>query len=102
MVSAPAMEISVSLFGALGAMARARTVSLHLSHGARLGDVLTALAERIGPKFLPAILRETGELKTHMRIYLNDEQVRDLDMELSSAEPAARIHMILMHAGQGG
>ena len=101
------LPATVKLFGRLGLLLGERTVSLQLEPGARLADLLQALTERFGEQFSEAIFREPGVLQTYMRIFVNDERVDDLMMELpqgagGASGSATEVGLILLAAVEGG
>jgi molybdopterin synthase sulfur carrier subunit len=66
--------------------------------GATVGDVLKALGEK--HKELVSRLRgEDGRLRSHVRIYVNDEDVRFLEDEKTPLKPGDTIAIIPAIAG---
>lgn len=66
--------------------------------GATVGDVLKALGEK--HKELLARLRDAdGRLRSHVRIYVNDEDVRFLDEEKTALKPGDTLAIIPAIAG---
>lgn len=66
------------------------------AHGATLGDVLSVL----DPLFLgicSRVVDEQGRLRPHMRVFINDEMVRDLSTVLNPDD-----EVTLMQAPSGG
>ena len=96
------VPVTVRLFGILAALARQRLVVFHLSAGANVGDVLAELGNRFGRDFFERIVRRPGELQSCCALFVNNEQVDDLNTEIKSSGTATEIGVILFMASEGG
>lgn len=66
--------------------------------GATVADVLSALAAR-HPELVSRLRDESGRLRSHVRIYLNDEDVRFLDDERTAVGAADTLAIVPAIAG---
>ncbi len=94
--------VSVRLFGILGILGNERLVTLPMAEGATLGDVLVELGKRFGREFMERIFRVPGEMHSYCRVFVNNDQVDDLNKELVVNGSAAEVGMILLLASDGG
>lgn len=65
-----------------------------------VGEALQALANRY-PGVKPHLLDEQGELRAYVNVFLNDDDVRGMDGEATSIEPADRLTIVPSIAGGG-
>ena len=63
---------------ALGVEVNGRTALLLDESCATLGDALTALRQR-APEVLDRVMDETGAIRPHVNIFVDDENIRFLD-----------------------
>jgi molybdopterin converting factor small subunit len=96
------VPVTVRLFGILAALARERLVVFHLSAGSRVGDVLSELGKRFGRDFFERIVRRPGELQSCCALFVNGEQVDDLNIEIKNSGGTTEIGVILFMASEGG
>lgn len=94
--------VKVRLFGALAALARQGTLSLELSAGATIGDVLAVIGRRLGAAVLVHVLDDSGAKRRYCRIFLGGYAVDDLRTPLGNASGTADIDIILLIAPEGG
>jgi len=94
--------VNVRLFGILGLLGNERLVTLPMAEGATLGDVLTELGKRFGREFMERIFRVPGEMHSYCQVFVNNDQVDDLNKELEVNGSAAEVGMILLMASDGG
>ena len=95
-------EIQLKLMGPLGRLAGERETRLLVEERATVRDLLGLLAERYGPEFAGAIFRAPGEVHTHLRAFL-DEQDAELDDRIARAGggPAA-VAVLIVPGFEGG
>ena len=94
--------VNVRLFGILNLLSNERLVTLPMAEGATLGDVLTELGKRFGREFMERILRAPGEMHSYCRVFVDNDQVDDLNKQLVVNGSAAEVGMILLLASDGG
>lgn len=96
------VSVTVRLFGILAALTHERLIKLHLPTGSTVGDVIAELGERFGRDFLDRIVRVPGELHSYCELFVDSEQVDDLNTEIKANGAAAEIGVILFMASEGG
>jgi molybdopterin converting factor small subunit len=96
------VPVTVRLFGILALLTHERLVELTLAKSSTAGDVLRELGKRFGADFLARILRVPGELSTYCALFVNGEQVDDLNTKIAADRAAAEIAVILFMASEGG
>jgi hypothetical protein len=95
-------EIRLTLMGPLGRLAGERETRLHVDESATVRDLLTLLAERYGLEFAEAIFRAPGEVHTHLRAFI-DEQDAELEDRIArdGGAPAA-VAVLIVPGFEGG
>ena len=88
------------LFGALASIATERTPNLVVPKPATVGDVLTALGERLGDAFLARVRDETGVKHRYCRLFVSGVPIEDLRTPINT--DSIEIEMILLVATEGG
>ena len=96
------VPVTVRLFGILAALARERLVIFQLSAGSKVSDVLAELGNRFGRDFFERIVRRPGELQSCCALFVNGEQVDDLNTEIKTTDVTTEIGVILFMASEGG
>ena len=96
------VPVTVRLFGILAALAHERVVVVHLFAGCSVGDVLGELGKRFGRDFFERIVRRPGELQSCCALFVNNEQVNDLNIEINNSGATTEIGVILFMASEGG
>lgn len=96
------MPVTVRLFGILAVLTHERLVELTVPNRSTVGDVLSELEKRFGADFLARILRVPGELRSYCALFVNGEQVDDLNTEVAADGAPAEIGVILFMASEGG
>lgn len=94
------VRVHVQLFGALAAIATERTPDLVVPKPATVGDVMTALGERLGDEFLTRVLDETGVKHRYCRLFIAGVPIEDLRTPIDT--DSIEIEMILLVATEGG
>jgi hypothetical protein len=98
--SAGDVRVHVQLFGALAAIATERTLNLIVPRPATIGDVITALGERLGDAFLARVRDESGVKHRYCRLFVAGAPIEDLRTPINTN--SIEIEMILMVATEGG
>lgn len=96
------MVVNVRLFGMLGILFKERSVALQMTERATLGDVLTELGKRFGREFMERVFRVPGEMHSYCQVFVNNNEVDDLDKELETNGSVTEVGMILLMASEGG
>ena len=96
------MVVNVRLFGMLGILFKERSVALQMAERATLGDVLTELGKRFGREFMERVFRVPGEMHSYCQVFVNNNEVDDLDKELETNGSVTEVGMILLMASEGG
>jgi len=94
------VRVHVRLFGALASIATERTLNLVMPKLATVGDVVTALGERLGDVFLTRVLDETGVKHRYCRLFVAGVPIEDLQTPINT--DSIEIEMILLVATEGG
>jgi len=89
------VRVAVRLLGILVLLTRERSVELTLPKGATAGDVLSELGKRFGGDFLARILRVPGELRSYCALFINGEQVADLNTGVAADRATAEVAVTL-------
>lgn len=91
--------VTVLLPGALASLAGGgRRVQVEVSSGAVLADVLDQLGSE-HPLLERRIRDETGSLRRYVNVYLDGQDVRDLDAVATSVTPDAELQVVASVAG---
>jgi hypothetical protein len=94
------VRVHVQLFGALASMAIERAPNLVVPKPATLGNVVTALGERLGGAFLARVVDETGVKHRYCRLFVAGVPIEDLRTPIDA--DSIEIEMILLNASEGG
>ena len=94
------VRVHVQLFGALASIATERTPNLVVPKPATVGDVVTALGERLGDAFLARVLDETGVKHRYCRLFVAGVPIEDMRTPIDT--DSIEIEMILLVATEGG
>ncbi|MBI2714304.1 MAG: MoaD/ThiS family protein [Rhizobiales bacterium] len=98
--SAGDVRVHVQLFGALASIAAERTLNLIVPRPATIGDVVTALGERLGDAFLARVRDESGVKHRYCRLFVAGVPIEDLRTPINTN--SIEIEMILLVATEGG
>jgi hypothetical protein len=96
------VPVTVRLFGILALLTHERVIHFLLPERATVGDVIAELGKRFGDDFLDRVLRVPGELHSYCSLFVNGEQVDELNLEIAPDGAAADIGVILFMASEGG
>jgi hypothetical protein len=94
------VRVHVQLFGALASITTERTPNLVVPKPATVGDVVTALGERLGDAFLTRVLDERGVKHRYCRLFVAGVPIEDLRTPIDT--DSIEIEMILLIATEGG
>jgi hypothetical protein len=94
------VHVHVQLFGALASIAIERATNLVIPKPATVGDVVTALGERLGEAFLARVRDETGVKHRYCRLFVAGVPIEDLQTPIDA--DSIEIEMILLIASEGG
>jgi hypothetical protein len=94
------IRVHVQLFGALASIVTERTLNLVVPKPATVGDVVTALGERLGNAFLTRVLDEAGVKHRYCRLFVAGVPVEDMRTPIDT--DSIEIEMILLVATEGG
>src|SRR5450759_3833550 len=94
------VRVRVQLFGALASIATERTPNLVVPKPATVGDVVTALGERLGDAFLARVVDETGVKHRYCRLFVAGAPIEDLRTPIDT--DSVELEMILLTATEGG
>jgi hypothetical protein len=94
------VHVHVQLFGALASIAIERALNLVVPKPATVGDVVTALGERLGDAFLARVRDETGVKHRYCRLFVAGVPIEDLRTPIDA--DSIEIEMILLIASEGG
>ena len=94
------VHVHVQLFGALASIAIERALNLVVPKPATVGDVVTALGERLGDAFLARVRDETGVKHRYCRLFVAGVPIEDLQTPIDA--DSIEIEMILLIASEGG
>jgi len=93
--------VSVKFLGFLQRLAGRREASVELEAGATVGDLLASLGATYGPEFAGAVFRAPGEVHTHLRVFVNEEEAQVTDRIVTAGE-AARVAVLVVPGFEGG
>ena len=93
--------VSVKFLGFLQRLAGHREASVEVAADATLADLLDALARSYGPAFASAIFRNPGEVHTHLRVFVNEEEAQVTDRIVTGGE-AAQVAVLVVPGFEGG
>jgi molybdopterin converting factor small subunit len=94
--------VSVKLFGSLERLAGQRETRVAVDDTTTVRDLLEILAERYGPDFATSIFRAPHEVHTHLRVFLNEEEVAASDRIMRDSSTATEVVIMALPAFEGG
>jgi hypothetical protein len=74
---------------------------VEIGAGATVADLLARLAANYGPEFAGALFRVPGEVHTHLRVFLDEEEALVTD-RIVKAGGAARVAVLVVPGFEGG
>jgi hypothetical protein len=90
------------LFGALSTLGAERPMMVQLRPDATAGDVIEAIGQRFGRRFLDQVLSEPGALFRCCRIFADGRPIHAFDEPLLPDGPAVEIEILLLMGYEGG
>jgi len=94
--------ITVRFLGFFRLLVGSREVSVEVSEEATVLDVLKLLCETYGPKFGETLFRSPGQVPTHVRVFLNEEEASMSDRAAGSDGSAGKIDLFVLPITAGG
>jgi hypothetical protein len=100
--TAPASRVvSVKFLGYLRRVAGHREIRVTVDADATVDDLLQTLARTHGDAFSRAVFRAPGEVHTHLRVFLNEEEARLTDPVAPGGSPA-ELALLVVPGFEGG
>jgi hypothetical protein len=93
--------VSVTFLGFLRHVVRAREITIALDAGATVRDLLEALARAHGARFTEAVFRAPGQVHTHLRVFVDEEEAR-LDDPVARGDSPAAVALLVVPGFEGG
>lgn len=100
-MATPSRVVSVKFLGFLRRVAGHREISVAVDAGTTVGDLLQTLARTHGGEFTQAVFRAPGEVHTHLRVFLNEEEARMTDPVVPGGSPA-EVALLVVPGFEGG
>lgn len=94
--------VSVRFLGSLQRAAGRRETRVEVEEGATVLDLLRTFAGELGPGFADAVFRAPGEVHTHLRVFVNDEDAEVTDRIAPDGEALAWVAMLVLPIFEGG
>lgn len=94
--------VPVRLLGLLERVAGRRDARAEIEEGATVLDLLTRLAAELGPEFAEAVFRAPGEVHTHLRVFVNEEDAEVTDRIAAHGEALASVAVLVLPVFEGG
>ena len=95
-------EVTVRFLGALQRAAGRRETRLEVEEGATVLDILRTLAGALDPGFADAVFRAPGEVHTHLRVFVNDEDAEVTDRIAADGGALASVAVLVLPVFEGG
>jgi hypothetical protein len=93
--------VSVKLLGYQRRVAGHREIRVAVDADATVDDLLLALARTHGDEFSQAVFRAPGEVHTHLRVFLDEEEARMTDRVAPGGSPA-EVALLVVPGFEGG
>jgi molybdopterin converting factor small subunit len=93
--------VPVKFLGLLQHLAGCRKVAVEVDTKATVGDLLASLAALYGPEFTTAVFRAPGEVHTHLRVFLNEQDAQVTDRIAADGE-APQVAVLVVPGFEGG
>ncbi len=94
--------ITVRFLGFFRQLAGSQEASVEVNEGATVLDALQLLNETYGPKFGEALFRSPGQIQTHVRVFLNEEEASMDDPVTGGDGSAGRLDLFVLPMTAGG
>lgn len=93
--------VSVKFLGFLKRLTGQREATIEVAASATVGELLASLGTTYGPEFAGAVFRAPGEVHTHLRVFLNEEEAQVTDRIVTGGEPA-QVAVLVVPGFEGG
>lgn len=93
--------VSVKFLGFLRRVAGCREIRVTVDADATVDDLLRTLARTHGEAFSEAVFRAPGEVHTHLRVFLNEEEARPTD-RIAPGDSPAEVALLVVPGFEGG
>jgi hypothetical protein len=93
--------VPVTFLGSLRHVTGQRQTRVELDDGATVADLLALLADRFGPGLAAALFRAPGEVHTHLRVFVDDEET-DLTERVRRPGRPAEVAVMALPIFEGG
>ncbi len=97
-----AVTIQVRFYGVIRDVIGGTSVEVQLAEHSTTRDLLAVLHEKYGQGFADRVLDEKGDVRSYVRLFLNDDQLNDLDTILAENDSAAKMVIYVMPGSAGG
>lgn len=94
--------VNAWLYGALGSCAVERPIVLSLPGAFSVGDLLAALGQRCGERFLARVIDRHGRKSSYCRVFVDGLPIDDLDGAAQAGPGPAQVEVILVMGIEGG
>lgn len=94
--------VAVKFLGFLERVAGHRETRVEVDDGATVLDLVAMLAERYGPEFSASVFRAPRQVHTHLRVFLNEEEVGVDDCIARDGSGTAEVTVLVLPAFEGG
>ena len=94
--------VSVRLLGFLQRLAGRREAPVEIEDGATILDLLTRLAGDLGPDFAAAVFRAPGDVHTHLRVFVNEEEAGVTNRLAPGGGVPASVAVLILPVFEGG
>jgi molybdopterin converting factor small subunit len=93
--------VSVRFLGYLRRVAGQREIEVAVDTNTTVDDLLQTLARTCGRDFSQAVYRAPGEVHTHLRVFLNEEEARLTD-RVAPGDSIAEVALLVVPGFEGG
>ena len=98
------LPIRVKFYGIIRDVVDGPQVELQLPQNSTVNDLLRSLADRYGDKFVERVFNSQGDLKTYVRVFINNQEVAGnfLTTRLVTEGESAEALVYVLPATTGG
>ena len=100
-MATPSRVVSVTFLGFLRRVAGHREIRVAMDADATVDHLLQTLVRTYGGDFSDAVFRAPGEVHTHLRVFLNEEEARMSDRVAPGGSPAD-VALLVVPGFEGG
>ncbi len=94
--------VNAWLYGALGSCAVERPIVLSLPGAFSVGELLAALGQRCGERFLERVIDRHGRKSSYCRVFVDGLPIDNLDGAAQAGPGPAQVEVILVMGIEGG